>query len=107
MLLGFFSIRNRDDAGDGEQTGNKFWPSAHRERTRVNGTPSRSAAGTVDFDPLPASAVGVVRAPPQRESVLGQLDEVGLTERRDDGVEVELEERQKGVVRDVSRRDDE
>jgi hypothetical protein len=24
---------------------------------------------------------------------LGQLDEVGLTERRDDGVEVELEER--------------
>jgi hypothetical protein len=38
---------------------------------------------------------------------LGQLDEVGLTERRDDGVEVELEEREEGIVRDVSRRDDE
>jgi len=32
---------------------------------------------------------------------LGQLDEVGLTERRDDGVEVKLEEREEGVVRDA------
>jgi len=29
---------------------------------------------------------------------LGQLDEVGLIERGDDGVEVELEEREEGVV---------
>jgi hypothetical protein len=56
---------------------------------------------TVDFDP-PRRAGVVVRAPAQRESVLGQLDEVGLTERRDDGVDVELEEREEGVVRDVS-----
>jgi hypothetical protein len=60
---------------------------------------------TVGFDPVP-SAVGVLPAPAKREGVLGPLDEVGLIERRDDGVEVELEEREEGVV-DVSRRDDE
>ena len=66
--------------------------------------PSRSAAGRSSSISA-ASAGGVVRAPAQSESVWGQLDEVGLTERRDDGVEVEL--REEGVVRDVSRCDDE
>jgi hypothetical protein len=36
-----------------------------------------------------------------------RLDEVGLIQRGDDGVEVELEEREEGVAGDVSRRDDE
>jgi len=54
-----------------------------------------------------ASAVGVLPAPAERQGVLGQLDEVSLIERGDDGVEVELEERKEGVVGDVSGRDDE
>jgi hypothetical protein len=54
-----------------------------------------------------ASAVAALPAPTKREGVLGQLNEVGLTERRDDGVEVELEEREECVVGDVSRCDDE
>ena len=61
---------------------------------------------TVGFDPRGVSC----RRPPapaKREGVLGQLDEAGLIERRDDGVEVELEEQEEGVVGDVSRRDDE
>ena len=39
-----------------------------------------------------ASAVGVLPAPAKREGLLGQSDEVGLVERGDDGVEVELKE---------------
>jgi hypothetical protein len=35
------------------------------------------------------------------------LDELGPAERGDDGVEVELEQREEGVVRDVPRRNDE
>jgi hypothetical protein len=62
--------------------------------------------GSVPIPPA-ASAVGVVRAPAERQGVLGQFDEVGLIERRDDGVEVELEEREESIVGDVSRRDDE
>jgi hypothetical protein len=47
------------------------------------------------------SAVGLLRAPAKSHRVLGQLDEVGLAERGDDGAEVELEQRQEPVVRDV------
>jgi hypothetical protein len=54
---------------------------------------------------LAPSAVGVLLTPAKREGVLGQLGEVCLIERGDDGVEVELEEREEGVVGDVSRGD--
>jgi hypothetical protein len=36
--------------------------------------------------------LGVLPAPAKRQGVLGQLDEVGLIDRGDDGVKVELEE---------------
>jgi hypothetical protein len=46
---------------------------------------------------------GRALCPGERQEVSEQLDEVGLRERQDDGVEVELEEREQGVVGDVSR----
>jgi len=74
MLLEFSCIDNRYDASDGEQTGNK------------RGTSFRPP-------PADASAVGVLPASAERQGVLGQLDEIRLTEPRDDGIEVQLEER--------------
>lgn len=53
------------------------------------------------------STVGVLSAAAERECVLGQLDEVSFIERRNDRVQVMLEQRQKSVVGDVSRCDDE
>ncbi len=48
------------------------------------------------------SAAGVLRAPSERQRIFGQLNEVGLIERGDDRVEVQIEQRQERVVRDVA-----
>jgi hypothetical protein len=62
---------------------------------------THSVGRTVGFDPARRHLSG---SPAERQGVFGQFDEVGLIERRDDGVEVELEQREQGVVGDASGR---
>lgn len=52
------------------------------------------------------SAVAAARAVAERECIMGELDVVGFVKCRDDGVEVEFEEREESVVGYVARRDD-